>query len=246
MATIIIAGGATGIGRVSANMFRARGDDVVLVDHRAEAEAVAAADAPGRCLFLQRDLANPDVPQEAVDLAMAQFGGLDTVLITAALMHSAALPEWTLSDWNQSLALNLTMPFIFAQAAAPQLTRSQNASIIFVSSTAALRGNAGMPAYHATKTALAGLARALTAELTPIGIRVNCVLPGWIDTPFNNSFWDFQEDAEASRREIDSRIPTRRHGTAEEVAETILFLASPAGRYIAGASIIVDGGYTAV
>lgn len=246
MASVIVAGGATGIGRAAVEGFRARGDDVLLVDHRAEAAEVAAQDAPGRCVFLQRDLGQPGVPREAVDRAVEEFGKLDTVLITAAIMTSAKLADWTEAMWDESLALNLKMPFFFAQAAAPHLARSDNASIILISSTAALRGNAGMAAYHATKAALPGLARSLTAELAPDGIRINCVLPGWIDTPFNNSFWDYQEDAAAKRAEIDGKIPLRRHGEPQEVSEMILFLTSPAGRYIAGTSIVVDGGYTAV
>lgn len=246
MASIIVAGGASGIGRASVEGFRARGDNVVLVDHRAEAAGVAAADAPGRCIFLHRDLAAPGVPAEAVDAAVSAFGGLDTVLVTAAVMASADLADWTHAMWDEALALNLKMPFFFAQAAAPHLARSDNASILYISSTAALRGNAGMAAYHATKAGLPGLARSLTAELSPAGIRVNCILPGWIDTPFNNSFWDYQDDAAAKRAEIDARIPLRRHGDADEVAGTVLFLASPAGRYITGASIVIDGGYTAV
>lgn len=246
MATIIVAGGATGIGRASVEGFRARGDDVLLADHRIEAAEVAAQEAPGRCVFLQSDLGRPGAAREAVDAAIAAFGSLDTVLITAAIMTSAPLADWTDAMWDESLALNLKMPFFFAQAAAPHLAQSDNASIILISSTAALRGNAGMAAYHATKAALPGLARSLTAELAPEGIRINCVLPGWIDTPFNNSFWDFQEDPVAKRAEIDAKIPLRRHGEPQEVSEMIVFLASPAGRYIAGTSIVVDGGYTAV
>ena len=210
MATVIVAGGATGIGRASVEGFRARGDDVLLVDHRIEAAEVAAQDAPGRCIFLHRDLSDPAAPREAVEATIAAFGALDTVLVTAAVMNSAPLADWTDAMWNDSLALNLKMPFFFAQAAAPWLAKSDNASILFTSSTAALRGNAGMPAYHATKAGLAGLARSLTAELAPLGIRINCILPGWIDTPFNNSFWDYQEDPAAKRAEIDGKIPLRR------------------------------------
>jgi NAD(P)-dependent dehydrogenase (short-subunit alcohol dehydrogenase family) len=246
MATVIVAGGATGIGRASVEGFRARGDDVLLVDHRAEAAEVAAQDAPGRCLFLHRDLGAPGVPQEAVDKAVEEFGKLDTVLVTAATMTSAPLADWTHAMWDETLALNLKMPFFFAQAAAPVLAQSDNPSILYISSTAALRGNAGMAAYHATKAALAGLMRSLTAELAPAGIRINCLLPGWIDTPFNNGFWDFQTDPAAKRAEIDGKIPLRRHGEPGEVSEMILFLASPAARYIAGTSIVIDGGYTAV
>lgn len=246
MATVIVAGGATGIGRASVQGFRARGDDVVLIDHRPEAELVAQEDHPGRCLFLLRDLSEPGVPAEAVKLAVDTFGGLDSLLVTAAVMVSAALPDWTDDMWDRSVALNLKMPFFFTQAAAPWLAKSQNPSVTFISSTGAIRGHAGMSAYQATKAALPGLTRSLTAELGPQGIRINCLLPGWIETPFNDPFWSYQPDPDDKRRAIEAQIPLRHQGEPLDVASMVLFLSSPAGRYVAGTSIVIDGGYTAV
>ena len=89
-------------------------------------------------------------------------------------------------------------------------------------------------------------ARALADELGPEGIRVNALLPGWIDTPFNNGFWDHQDDAAEARRKIEAGIPMRRHGSADEVAGTVQYPASPAARYVTGTALVVDGGYTAV
>jgi len=246
MANVIVAGGATGIGRAAVRGFRARGDNVLLVDHRPEAADLVAEAAPGAIRFVLRDLAAPEAPAQIVADAVATFGSLDTVLVTAALMISAALGDWTCDMWDRTVALNLRMPFLFAQAAAPQLAKSDNPSILFISSTGAIRGHAGMSAYQATKAALPGLCRSLTAELGPLGIRINTLMPGWIDTPFNDPFWSHQQDPAGRRREIDGQIPLRRHGDPDEVSAMALFLASPAGRYIAGTSIVIDGGYTAV
>ncbi len=246
MAIVIVAGGATGIGRASVQGFRARGDDVILIDHRPEAASVAEEDAPGRCIVLERDLADPAVPAEAVARAVAEFGGLDTVLVTAATMRSAALADWTVEMWDASVDLNLKMPFFFAQAAAPHLARSDNPSILFISSTGAIRGHAGMSAYQATKAALPGLTRSLTAELGPLGIRINAILPGWIETPFNDPFWSYQPDPVGKRAAIETQIPLRRQGEPRDVASMILFLSSSEGRYVAGTSIVIDGGYTAI
>jgi len=246
MANVIVAGGATGIGRAAVRGFRSRGDNVLLVDHRPEAADLVAEAAPGGIRFVQRDLADPLAPAELVADTVATFGSLDTVLVTAALMVSAALGDWTAEMWDRTVALNLRMPFLFAQAAAPELAKSSNPSITFISSTGAIRGHAGMSAYQATKAALPALCRSLTAELGPLGIRVNTLMPGWIDTPFNDPFWSYQQDPAARRRQIDDQIPLRRHGDPEEVSSMVLFLASPAGRYIAGTSIVIDGGYTAV
>jgi NAD(P)-dependent dehydrogenase (short-subunit alcohol dehydrogenase family) len=246
MGNVIVAGGATGIGRAAVRGFRARGDNVLLVDHRPQAADLTTEEAPGQIRFIQRDLAEPHAPAETVAAALAEFGSLDTVLITAALMLSAPLGEWTGEMWDQSVALNLRMPFFFAQAAAPHLAKSDNASLILISSTGAIRGHAGMSAYQATKAALPGLCRSLTAELGPLGIRINTIMPGWIDTPFNDPFWQYQKQPDERRKEIEKQIPLRRQGEPDEVASMVLFLASPAGRYIAGTSIVIDGGYTAV
>jgi dihydroanticapsin dehydrogenase len=246
MGNVIVAGGATGIGRAAVRGFRARGDNVLLVDHRPQAADLATEQAPGAIRFIQRDLSEVNAPAEIVAAAVAEYGSLDTVLITAALMLSAPLSEWTHEMWDKSVALNLRMPFFFAQAAAPHLAKSDNASLILISSTGAIRGHAGMSAYQATKAALPGLCRSLTAELGPLGVRINTILPGWIDTPFNDPFWEFQKNPTERRVEIDRQIPLRRHGQPDEVSSMVLFLASPAGRYIAGTSIVIDGGYTAV
>ncbi len=246
MGNVIVAGGATGIGRAAVRGFRERGDNVLLVDHRPQAADLVSENAPGAIRFIQRDLAEADAPAQIVSEAIATFGALDTVLITAALMLSAPLADWTLEMWDRSAALNLRMPFFFAQAAAPHLAKSDNASIIFISSTGAIRGHAGMSAYQATKAALPGLCRSLTAEIGPLGIRVNTIMPGWIDTPFNDPFWQYQKDPGERRVAIEQQIPLRRHGQPDEVSSMVLFLASPAGRYIAGTSIVIDGGYTAV
>jgi NAD(P)-dependent dehydrogenase (short-subunit alcohol dehydrogenase family) len=246
MGNVIIAGGATGIGRAAVRGFRARGDNVLLVDHRPQASDLVDEPALGAIRFIQRDLAEPEAPQQIVNEAIATYGSLDTVLITAALMLSAPLKDWTHDMWEKSVALNLRMPFFFAQAAAAHLATSDNASIILISSTGAIRGHAGMSAYQATKAALPGLCRSLTAELGPLGIRINTIMPGWIDTPFNDPFWEYQKNPEERRVEIERQIPLRRQGQPDEVSSMVLFLASPAGRYIAGTSIVIDGGYTAV
>lgn len=246
MANVIVAGGATGIGRAAVRGFRARGDNVFLVDHRPQAADLVDEAAPGAIRFVQRDLSEPGAPAQIVQQAVAAFGSLDSVLVTAALMLSAKLADWTEDMWDRTVALNLRMPFFFAQAAAPHLAKSDNASLIYISSTGAIRGHAGMSGYQATKAALPGMVRSLTAELGPLGIRVNTILPGWIDTPFNDPFWEYQRSPDDRRKEIEAQIPLRRQGNPDEVASLILYLSSTAGRYVAGTSIVVDGGYTAV
>jgi len=247
MSVILIAGGATGIGKASMDAFRAAGNHVLLADiDDANSAAAIAEPGTGRAERFLCDLAVEGAAASAVEAAVAAFGGLDTLFVNAAVLASAPLAEWTPSLWAQSVAVNLTAPFFLAQAAAPHLAGSDNASIIFTASTGALRGHAGMPAYHATKAGLLGLCRSLADELAPQGIRVNCVLPGWIETPFNDPYWDFQADREAATQKLVESIPMGRQGSASDVAGVVQFLASPASRYVTGTSIVVDGGYSAV
>jgi len=247
MAVVLIAGGSSGIGLAALRAFRAQGDHVLLADIDDDRAASAVAEpGQGEARAFHCDLSDDNGPRQAVEAALAAFGRLDCVFANAAILKSAPLQDWTPEIWRKSLALNLSAPFFLAQAAAPALARSDNASIIFTASTGALRGHAGMPAYHATKAGLLGLCRSLADELAPQGTRVNCLLPGWIDTPFNASFWSFQSDPAAAERDLLRQIPMRRQGLPEDVAGTVLYLASTASRYVTGTSIVVDGGYTAV
>jgi NAD(P)-dependent dehydrogenase (short-subunit alcohol dehydrogenase family) len=240
MGTALIVGAAAGIGARCVQAFQARGDNIVLVD--GSDDVVVPADVV-HCTGQPSD---PALPSRAVAMAMERFGGLDSVVVTRSAMHALPLDQWTPELWDESCAINLRLPFLCAQAAAPALIRSNNPSLTFLSSTAARRGQPHSHAYQATKAGLDGLVRSLTAELGPHGVRVNTVLAGWIDTPFNNQYWQAQADPEAARAAFDRRIPLQRHGTADEVVKTILFLASPDGAYISGTSLVVDGGITAV
>ncbi len=247
MASVLIAGGATGIGLAAMRAFRARGDSVLLADiDEVAAKAAAAENLPGAALAIYCDLADPSAPARAVDAAVAFGDGLDVVFFNAGLLIAAPLAEWTVDQWDRTAAVNLRAPFLLAQAAAPHLAASSIGSLIFTASTGAFRGHAGMPAYAATKAGVINLVRALADELSPTGVRVNCICPGWIDTPFNDPHWNHQDDKSAAVDRLVSEIPMRRQGEPEDVVGSVLFLASPGSAYITGQALVVDGGYSAV
>ncbi len=248
MANVLIAGGSTGIGLAALRAFRQRGDSVFLADiDETAANAAVHEEGIGKAAAMQCDLAVPTSAQEAVSAAV-DFGDgeLDIVYSSAGILKVAPLDEWSLDDWDRTIAVNLRAPFLLAQASAPYLRQSPIGSMIFTSSTGAYRGTAGAFAYSASKAGLVNLVRALADELSPDGVRANCVCPGWIDTPFNQSFWSLQSDQASARKALESRIPMRRQGTAEDMVGAILYLGSESSAYMTGQSIIVDGGYSAV
>lgn len=248
MSTVLVAGGSTGIGAAAVDAFRARGDRVLLADlNERDGKELVSRDRPGLGEFLPCDLSDEDGPAAAVAAAVELGdGSLDAVLYNAAVLEAAPLEGWTRRSWERSVAVNLTAPFFTCQAAAPHLRRSACGRIVLTASTGALRGHAGMPAYHATKAGILGLVRSLADELGPDGITVNAVCPGWVDTPFNDTFWAHQEDPAASLRRLTDTIPMRRQGQPGDLTGILLFLASEQAAYVTGQALVVDGGYTAV
>ncbi len=247
MTSVLVAGGASGIGRAVVRAFRARGDAVLVADRDAEgAERTAGEELPGPAAALVCDLADPAAARDAVEAAAELGGGLDVVFCNAGVLLARPLAEWTVADWDRTMAVNLRAPFLLTQAALPHLRRSSTPRVVVTSSTGGLRGHAGMPAYHASKAGLINLVRALADELGPEGITVNAVCPGWIDTPFNDAFWQHQDDPDAALRALEASIPLRRQGVPEDVVDSVLFLASPGAAYITGQAVVVDGGYSAV
>ena len=248
MSAVLVAGGATGIGAAAVRAFRHRGDRVLLADRNDEAgRALIEEDLPGEGMFLHCDFSDGDAAEAAVEAAVGfGVGSLDVVFYNAAVLEAHPLGEWTVDDWDRSMAVNLRAPFLMSQAAAPHLRKSEQGRIILTSSTGAFRGHAGMPAYHATKAGLLGMVRALADELGPDGVTVNAVCPGWVDTAFNDSVWAHQQDPGRALGDLTESIPLRRQAAPDDMTGVLLFLASPASSYITGQALVVDGGYTSV
>lgn len=248
VSTILVAGGVTGIGAAVVRALRARGDDVVLADRNVDAGAESIAeDLPGKAWFVEADFATVEGPSSAVEAALERSGGvLDGVFYNAGVLLARPLADWTAEDWDLTAAVNLRAPFLMTQSAAPALANSAAGRVVFTSSTGALRGHAGMPAYHATKAGLHGLVRALADELAPAGTTVNAICPGWVDTPFNDGYWGHQSDAAQALAALERSIPLGRQAHPEEIVGSVLFLMSEAASYVTGQALVIDGGYTAV
>ncbi len=248
MSVALVSGGATGIGAAVVRALRLRGDSVLVADRNADTgKALVQENLPGAAAFFECDLGTTDGPAGAV-AAAAELGEgrLDTVFYNAGLLEAKPLREWTTQDWDRTAAVNLRGAFLTVQAAQQLLSDSDTGRVILTSSTGALRGHAGMPAYHATKSGLLGLVRSLADELGPDGTTVNAVCPGWVDTAFNDAYWDHQAEPAQARRDLVAAIPLGRQGVPDDIAGTVLFLASPASAYMTGQALVIDGGYTAV
>lgn len=243
---VLVTGGASGIGRATAELFAAQGARVTVADRDADgAEAVAAAvrDGGGSAHAVACDVTRRDDLDAAVSGAAKHAGRLDAVVGNAGMLRTAPLAELDVAEFEAHLAVNLTANLVLAQLAAPRLAEPGGGVLVFMGSLGGLRGTAGSASYNASKGGLVNLTRSLADELAPAGTRVNCVCPGWIDTPFNEPFWEHAGAEE--RRRVDASIPLGRQGVPEDVAPAVVFLCGPGASYITGQTIVIDGGVQA-
>ena len=234
----LITGGNSGIGLATAQLFVAEGARVAILG-RSQAKLEAAVKSLGDGnIGLQADAKDNEATNRAITQAAEQLGGLDIVIANAGIGGMTPLGQTTLEAFEDILKTNVTGVFFTVQAASPYL--SSGASIVIVGSVHAGLGAAGYSAYAASKGAVRTMVRVLAAELSPREIRVNLVSPGPIQTPI----WDkYGADAFAAlEKNIAAIVPLGRFGRAEEVAKSILFLASDDSTYIQAADLAIDGG----
>ncbi|GAA1008463.1 SDR family NAD(P)-dependent oxidoreductase [Acrocarpospora pleiomorpha] len=247
---MLIAGGASGIGAATVRRLRAAGAGVHVADIDAAGAAavvkeVVKAEHPGLGTSSYCDLSTPEGPGQAVADALAAHGRLDAVVFCAGLLVETELADFTVAEWDRTMALNLRAPFLMAQAAAPALVASPHGRVVLTGSTAAFRGGGGSFAYAASKGGLVALTRSLAVALGPDGVTVTCVCPGWIDTPFNDPYWQRVGGRDGAQQALEARIPLGGQGEPDDVAAVIEFLVSPGSRYLTGQAVVVDGGLLA-
>ncbi|NLP84736.1 2-dehydro-3-deoxy-D-gluconate 5-dehydrogenase KduD [Microbacterium sp. CFH 90308] len=238
----LVTGTSRGLGQGAALALAEAGADIALLDR---GDASATADlvvATGRrVLRLQRDLvsATPEELGSAVDEVIAELGGLDILVNNAGTIRRAPAAEFPLEDWDDVLAVNLDAVFHLSQAAGRHMLAQGSGRIINVASMLSFQGGILVPAYTASKHAVAGLTKALANEWAARGVTVNAIAPGYMATD-NTAPLRADEDRAAS---ILSRIPAGRWGEASDLQGAFVFLASDAAAYVTGAIIPVDGGW---
>jgi 2-keto-3-deoxy-L-fuconate dehydrogenase len=221
----------------------------VLVSDRDEAaaEAVAAEIAAGGgtayAAFL--DVAGPDVESRLANLVDQHLGGLDVLVNNAGVGAAGSILETTDEEWRRLFTINVDGTFRCTRAVLQRLLDQGSGSVVNMASVAGLVGLTNRYAYCATKGAIVSMTRAMALDYARTGVRVNCICPGTIHTPWVESFAAAADDPDAFRRQMAARQPVGRMGLAEEIAAAVAYLASDDSSFVTGSSLVVDGGLTA-
>ena len=238
----LVTGAARGIGLAAARRFLAEGFRVALLDIEGELlqGAIAAIGDPGGTLALHCDVSDADGVAAAVDAVHRRFGRLDALVNNAGIAAFAPIMETSDADWSRILQVNLTGPFLCTKAAVPVMREHGGGAIVNITSISAVRASTLRSAYGTSKAGLAHLTKQLAVELAALGIRVNAVAPGPVETAMAKAV-----HTPEIRADYHDAIPLNRYGLEEELAEAIFFLCSDRASYITGQVLAVDGGFDA-
>lgn len=236
----VVTGGNSGIGLATARTFAAHGAKVAISGRDPKTLEKAAKEIGGDTLAIRADVADPAELDGLFHQVKARFGGIDVLFVNAGIAQFAPLSEATAEHFDAVIGVNLKGVYFTIQKALPRL--NDGASIILNTSAVHRLGLPGTSVYSASKAAVRSLARTLSAELIGRGIRVNAVAPGPIETPILGRLGLSPEAANELAQGLLSRVPVKRFGRPEDIAEAVLYLASPESAYVVGVEISVDGG----
>ena len=238
----VITGGARGIGLAVAQWFLAHGHRVALWDIDASTlqQTEQTLNDAERVLAVACDVSQPDQVQAATAATVARFGRIDALVNNAGVAVFKPILQTSFEDWQTVLGTNLNGPFLCTQAIAPVMCQTGGGAVVNIASISGLRASTLRVAYGTSKAALIHLTKQQATELGTVGIRVNCVAPGPVDTEMAKLVHSV-----AIRSDYHDVIPLERYGTTDEIANAVGFLCSPAASYINGQLLAVDGGFDA-
>jgi 2-dehydro-3-deoxy-D-gluconate 5-dehydrogenase len=243
--TALVTGAATGIGAAIAVALADAGADVAItVNTRAGTETIAKVKSAGRqAMDVAANLAEMDGPamDRMLDDVEAALGPMTVLVNNAGIIRRADAVDYTASDWDDVIDVNLNAVWRLTQAAGRRMIGRGGGRVITIASLLSFQGGIRVPAYTAAKHAVVGMTKALANEWAPKGIAVNAIAPGYVETANTEAL---RADPDRSRQILE-RIPAGRWGKPEDIAGTAVFLASGAARYIHGQVIVVDGGWMA-
>ena len=236
----LVTGGARGMGAATVRRLHAEGASVVAVDVLDD-EGKALADSLGdRVRYIHLDVTSEEEWQATVEQVEREFGKLDVLVNNAGILRFNALVDTPLEEFRQVLDVNLVGTFLGMKTAIPAMKRAGGGAIVNISSTEGMAATLFCGAYTASKFGVRGITKAAALEYAGDGIRANSVHPGGIDTPMTRAVMD-----ERGRKYVASKVPLKRMGTAEDIANTVAFLASDDASYCNGAEVLLDGGVMA-
>jgi NAD(P)-dependent dehydrogenase (short-subunit alcohol dehydrogenase family) len=241
----LVTGAASGIGRATARLLAEQGARVCVADLDAEGAARVAkeiGERGGEAFACGVDVSEPEPNEAMVRETLARWGRLDAAHLNAGIALRSTIRAGDVDTWDRVVAVNLRGVFLGLRAAVEPMASAGRGAIVCTASVAGLRGGTNMPSYYASKHGVVGLVKAAALEFAPLGVRVNAVCPGVIDTPILGAAHGVPEIVQG----ILARVhPIGRAGRAEEVAQIVSFLLSDLASFSTGASYTVDGGMSA-
>ncbi|HET8628181.1 MAG TPA: glucose 1-dehydrogenase, partial [Thermomicrobiales bacterium] len=241
----IVTGAGSGIGRAIATRYVAEGARVVVADIAEDAAAEVAAELGASAVARRVDVTSAAEVRAAVEWAVATWGGLDVMVNNAGVGVAATTPETTEEDWQRVVDVCLKGTFLGMKYAIPAIRDAGGGAIVNMASVAALVGVPDRAAYCAAKGGVMALTRAAAVDHVAEGVRINCIAPGTVDTPWVRRITADYPDPEAARAAMRARQPHGRLVAPEEIAAMAAYLASDEAGSVIGAVMIVDGGMTA-
>lgn len=232
----LVTGATGGIGAAIARALHGAGATVGLTGTREAVLAKLADELGDRAAVLPADLGSVDAAEALIETAEEKNGPLDILVNNAGVTRDGLLVRMSDEDWDTVINLNLSAQFRLSRAALRGMMRRRSGRVIGISSVVGAMGNPGQANYAASKAGMIGFSKAVAKEVAPRGITVNCIAPGFIETPMTDALNDKQKEA------ILSMVPAGRLGQADEIAAAVVYLASSESSYITGQTLHINGG----
>lgn len=244
----IVTGATSGIGKAIATLFAKEGAKVVVVGRNEErgTDVVKTIKANGgEALLVRADVTVEDEVKQVVETTINTYGTIDILVNNAGVVFAGSIPETDLANWKNVYDTNVTSTYLFCHYVLPEMIAKKKGSIINIASEAGVKGFKNRAAYCAAKAAVIGLTKAMAVDHSPLGIRINAISPGTVETPLVEQVIQNHPNPDEMRSELLSRRLLPYLGSVDEIAECALFLASAKTTYMTGANLIIDGGATA-
>jgi NAD(P)-dependent dehydrogenase (short-subunit alcohol dehydrogenase family) len=242
----LVTGAAKGIGRGCAQVLSKHGARIAVVDLDAAAGPLTVKEieaSGGRAVFFRTDVSKSDDVQKTIARLLEVFGRLDVLINNAGYHISKSVEDTSEKEWDYILNTNLKSVFLCSKYAIPHLRKTRGA-IVNMSSMVGLVGQRNAGAYSATKGGIIAMTKGMALDFAKDGIRVNCLCPGWVETPLVEDWFSQQADPHAAKEYIYARHPLGRIAATEEIANAVVFLCSEESSFVTGVALSVDGGVT--